>query len=823
MGYKKNIIDVNDKIGIYNDDPQETLDVGGNIRASEGIRIDAFKKIKLFGTSDNYHIDYRTFTTSTSGNMIFSNIGTGGLILKTADTDRLNILNNGNVGIGTTNPTEKLEINGNIKFSTGASIDSTTTLGANQNDLSIYAPDYIRLSAGGIEMNGPLRATNSNPHIIFKTNGGTETARIDINGNVGIGTTSPEEKLTIGGGGKIRLEDGNYESTIYQSGYNAKWEGAVSYYIGNLEIGRYLDTASFGSHYGSIINDARLPDLNIRTDGKYSFFTKGSTSKTSAGYGLNWIDNNDSGLSLFTQEAGVEIEAMTFDAPGNVGIGTTSPDYNLHVDSKLGIGDRSGEDGSLTLQSQGGPNVTMIGDQGGLTISGTTGASSSSITIKDSIKTIYFDRNVGGTLVIKQGNRGLMDSSVGGVSVSQQDTTGTNGRATYLSSDTNGPILRATSYGSLGTAGSIQFQSGGGENASEPSPVTNMVITSDGKAGIGTTSPSRKLEVNGAIKATRLDNYYQYIDIETGESNTGRIRFYSHDGNQKGSEISNLIESGTPGVNNFIDFRNGTGSGHSRMKIDYLGNIGIGTTSPSEKLHVEGNIVLGAYSNSDFNRLLGINSQDGQMTAGSSYIKFDELSSSGATNVDRGGNIEFYNHLYYGGTNLSMKIQANGNVGIGTINVASLLTLAGNNSITFTSVSAQNQVSTIRTDSSDNLYIEAGIGSGKNLRVGISNRNINIGGVTNTYQNNVHSFKTYTGSSQLYINSTGNVGIGTTSPKSKFQVDGGVQMANDEDIASIDKVGTMRYRADANNSYVEMCMQTGVSTYKWVNIIQNNF
>jgi len=69
----------------------------------------------------------------------------------------------------------------------------------------------------------------------------------------------------------------------------------------------------------------------------------------------------------------------------------------------------------------------------------------------------------------------------------------------------------------------------------------------------------------------------------------------------------------------------------------------------------------------------------------------------------------------------------------------------------------------------------------------------------------------------------GNVGIGTTTPTSTLQVNGGVQVADDSDIASANKVGTLRYRADVNNSYVDMCMQTGASTYEWINIVQNNW
>jgi hypothetical protein len=69
----------------------------------------------------------------------------------------------------------------------------------------------------------------------------------------------------------------------------------------------------------------------------------------------------------------------------------------------------------------------------------------------------------------------------------------------------------------------------------------------------------------------------------------------------------------------------------------------------------------------------------------------------------------------------------------------------------------------------------------------------------------------------------GNVGIGTTSPQAKLDVNGGVRIANDAAAASATNVGTLRYRTSGNNSYVDMVMQTGASTYAWVNIVENNW
>jgi hypothetical protein len=50
-----------------------------------------------------------------------------------------------------------------------------------------------------------------------------------------------------------------------------------------------------------------------------------------------------------------------------------------------------------------------------------------------------------------------------------------------------------------------------------------------------------------------------------------------------------------------------------------------------------------------------------------------------------------------------------------------------------------------------------------------------------------------------------------------------VVVGEELDAASASNVGTMRYRTDANNSYAEMVMQTGASTYDWVTIKQNTW
>ena len=116
--------------------------------------------------------------------------------------------------------------------------------------------------------------------------------------------------------------------------------------------------------------------------------------------------------------------------------------------------------------------------------------------------------------------------------------------------------------------------------------------TSSGSVGIGTTSPSTKLEVAGAAKLTGTNlaivpstatnaayvvatntggNFFLGIDTSTGASfgagNYGRVLYSS---------------AAYP----MAFFTNDT----ERMRIDSSGNLGIGTTSPTQKLTVDGSI-----------------------------------------------------------------------------------------------------------------------------------------------------------------------------------------------------------------------------------------
>jgi len=124
------------------------------------------------------------------------------------------------------------------------------------------------------------------------------------------------------------------------------------------------------------------------------------------------------------------------------------------------------------------------------------------------------------------------------------------------------------------TAGSIRFFTNG--NFGTTNPTERLRIDSSGNVGIGTTSPASKLHIKGA-SGTESE-----IRITSTTANTGgKITFYEN------ALASHEIGSG--GANAFLYIKD-LYNNAERLRITSGGNVGIGTTSPATRLHVDGTI-----------------------------------------------------------------------------------------------------------------------------------------------------------------------------------------------------------------------------------------
>jgi len=274
-------------------------------------------------------------------------------------------------------------------------------------------------------------------------------------------------------------------------------------------------------------------------------------------------------------------------------------------------------------------------------------------------------------------------------------------------------------------------------------PVDALAFTQDGSAtfagdvGIGVT-PTVALDVlgtNNLGSRARFTKGSQTLQFGAARDTT-TVPFIGSETNHDFSIIANNTE---------------------RMRITAAGNVGIGTTGPAKQLVVRGSAPwIRLEENSASNKRLD--------------LWVDPTSAIGYI----GANQSAQQLSFQTASSDRIRILNNGNVGIGTTSPGTKLVIEGTNDAAGTGV----------------------------VEIKTTGTNLKIGG------NTTYSWIQSHASKPLYINQLGNnvilnseggnVGIGTTSPQSKLQVAGGIQMADDTATASAAKVGTMRYRTATN-------------------------
>jgi hypothetical protein len=378
------------------------------------------------------------------------------------------------------------------------------------------------------------------------------------------------------------------------------------------------------------------------------------------------------------------------------------------------------------------------------------------------------------------------------------------------------------------------------------------VIMNAGNVGIGTTSPSAKLEVAGDTPVIRLTDTRNLNVGDWDDVSLGRIEFKTSDTTTPGARVLSEIEAysgpaAASGPESQLRFKTSTNSDTSattKMTIDAQGNVGIGTTSPTNyKLQVNGTVESSAFSVEGASARIfapsGANYNGGGTQTGYLIAKLPDNAGSGINNMMTGVirvydytsnesfDVHFAGYWYsgynwincsawidsaaYDDRNFSVRFGKMDGVGTGTRPYI----MIGEATSTWTYC----KFSVINYEPGHSNYEAYKWDKGWNMDINATNPGTVLVTASNTQTNNWAR-----NSQDLYYGSgSGNVGIGTTNPSSKLQVAGGIQMADDTDTASAAKVGTLKYRVSGNNSYVDMCMQTGAATYEWVNIVQNNW
>ncbi|MFZ5497233.1 MAG: hypothetical protein ACOZE5_18075 [Verrucomicrobiota bacterium] len=308
-------------------------------------------------------------------------------------------------------------------------------------------------------------------------------------------------------------------------------------------------------------------------------------------------------------------------------------------------------------------------------------------------------------------------------------------------------------------------------------PASAQVITTVGdKVGIGTTSPATKLSVVGLHGDTQLrlfsDHYGQGVD----GVNTALLSLWASEPgwSWSGTGIgNNVINSG--GIVRVSTTRGGsymrlldnqialhtidsTGANRSAIFIS-SGNVGVGTTSPQSRLDVDGGIEPLFVRNGGSSRLFfGVNQAN-----------------------DGYGRIGVFDDSVPGWKNLVLA--EGGNVGIGTTSPQAKLEVNGTSRFDATAWFAVDGTTLFHTAKDGGATGGIVAESGKGLYLG-ANNSLSTG---------------------LFINASGNVGIGTTSPTGRFQV-AGMFSAN-----AIMDDGNDRPSVGLTGAYPQLVMMAGGS------------
>lgn len=788
------------RVGIGNATPSEKLDVTGNIRFSG-----ALMPNNTAGTAGQVLTSagagaVPTWTTPASASTLYAADGSlaGDRIVSMA-TKTLNFTStattgtshfavdgttfnvdavNNRVGIGTAAPLNTLDVIGTLRV-TGVTNLATTALN--------NSPLYFRSDANhGLIYNG----TADGPRLFgfgggfLGTQNGTNALYWNSSGNVGIGTTTPNAPLQFANsiGRKVVLfEIANNDHQIYGLGID---NNILKYQVENTTANHvfYAGTSTTTSNElvritgtGRVGIGAAAPSEALQVTGNVRFSgalmpnnTAGTTGQvlTSAGAGAAPTWTTISGItSIYSGDGTLSGNRTVSQGTNNLAFTSTATTGTSHftvdgttlnvnaVNNRVGVGVAA-------------PNST-------LSVSGRSQFGDNTLSSNDANDDVYIEKN-GSYTQLHMFNDDLTNTDIN--AYISQNRTGSNSHGGTGSTTPGFNIWTSSAH-------PIRFSTSSAER---------MIISSTGNIGLGTMSPSERLDVSGNIRfsgALMPNNTAGTSGQVLTSAGAGAVptwttlptttTLYSADG----SIPASTTRAVTFGSASNLNFDANT------LYINGDNNrVGIGTNSPNFPLHVvspgadavriEGNSaatgVAGASTlilvntNSTNNNYSSITSRNSAGGYGSSIEFLNE--SSGAS-----GSVRFVTNNN-GTITEKMRVAPNGNVGIGTSNPTKMLSVV-NGSISPAVGNSEDAGVYFPANpgggSNDEAFIRYYVESGENTKLVIGNSNDTDDDIS-FIQN---------GGERLTIVNT-NVGVGTTAPTVKLDVDGGILARGNNSISN---------------------------------------
>jgi len=500
------------------------------------------------------------------------------LAASTGGSESVRIDSSGNFGIGTTNPSVPLHVrkDGGHRLEIDSVNDLTLFLERDSTDGdppignvgAILGFSNFRVSSHVGSAIG-FKHTSADPDaggLAFFTHPDTtgssileEMMTLAHDGRLGIGEDTPGAKLDIRGSTQNRLSG----TVTVASGASAV-VGTSTFFTTQLNVG---DSVKIADEVFKVT--AITDDTNLTIDSNHSAGASGENI---------WGDYNYLDIRKADGDSVLRVNKR-----GWVGIGTNSPASELEVVGTITANQFNGPVASTSVATNGGsagaPGYSFSGD----TDTGLFSSTSNTLEV-----------SVGGSNIFDLSSAGLVSNSSGGGVVTSANGTAASPTFSFSGDTDTGWFHPAANTLGAATGGSERIR-----------------IDSSGNIGIGITSPV------SAVHLVRENDWGGFLSEVYSTTHHGSFNGYRYRGTEAspsivadGDILSSYIGAGydgsalrqsaridykvdgTPGANDmpgkitFSTSNDGAGATSEKMVIDSSGNVGIGTSNPSSLLHV---------------------------------------------------------------------------------------------------------------------------------------------------------------------------------------------------------------------------------------------
>ena len=676
--------------------PEVTTSDAGLASSTDKSKLD---DIEVGATADQTAAEIRSLVDSASN----SNVFTDAQKAKVDDITSANLTDLDNLP---TNLAGKADLDGNGKVVTSqipdlaitqflgtvSTVSNLTTLSGQLGDFASVTNTgilYVIVSNNGssasdwLAMQYPASTTNigyvaSTRAVTSNTGTGFTFPEVAVSGNSGLMTGAQASKLQgIAAGAEVNVgTDLTYDASTRTVESSTGADATIPHVVSSGSSG--LISGTDKAKLDAIQSAAQV---NVGLDGVTTI-----------------SGNSDNNITLGTDKIVLNAGTGSAHFDGNVGIGTSSPDAKLNIKQ----GTEAISDGIRLTRSNGNASYTHYID----TSSKYNIVNSSPGNADHTFLTIASDGNVGiGTttpatrLEVKNN-----DNMPGGTIQRWTADTGSNVRAcSFLAPETDDLVSPFT----FKTNNSWNFRI---------DTTDALTIAANASVGIGTTSPSQKLEVASTAPRIRITD-----NDTTASTATSYLEFYGSDAR------AGVIYTDSSGLNVRADNTGGgklsfwTGTS-SKMLIDASGNVGINTTDPKEKLDVNGDIYLSS-TNEYVKFAVGNSGTESGLLA---IAQDPSVNRAGILFKGAGNNQSTELAFSTSDSNTTMAermcIKNTGNVGINTLNPSEILHVDGK-------IRAENT----STSDAAQVHIVNGTGSGSANDASLKFGSANDGGTSIQY------------------------------------------------------------------------------------------